>query len=91
MAEASKTLKLGDAEPTVGAPAAAAIATDTRLPVSRHFDSSAALRRLAKSPKSGRAPRPVGILKRILRDAPARRLFVATLLGALAGSYVVLV
>ena len=91
IAEASKTLKLGDAEPTVGAPAAAAIVTDTRLPVSRHFDSSAALRRLGKSPKSGRAPRPVGILKRILRDAPARRLFVAMLLGALAGSYVALI
>ena len=91
MAEASKTLKLGDAEPTVGAPAAAAIVTDTRLPVSRHFDSSAALRRLGKSPKSGRAPRPVGILRRIVRDAAARRLFVAVLLGALAGSYVALV
>jgi serine/threonine-protein kinase len=91
IAEGSKTLKLGDAEPTVGAPAAAAIVTDTRLPVSRHFDSSAALRRLGKSPKSGRAPRPVGILRRIVRDAPARRLFVAVLLGALAGSYVALV
>ena len=91
VAEGSKTLKLGDAEPTVGAPAAAAIVTDTRLPVSRHFDSSAALRRLGMSPKSGRAPRPVGILRRIVRDGPARRLFVAVLLGALAGSYVALI
>ena len=53
--------------------------------------ASAALRRLGKSPKSGRAPRPVGILRRIVRDAAARRLFVAVLLGALAGSYVALV
>jgi hypothetical protein len=90
--EGSKTVKLGvDGEPTVGAPAAAAIATDTRLPVSRHFDSSAALRRLGKSPASGRAARPVGILRRIISDAPARRLFVVTALAAAAGGYIALV
>ena len=38
--------------------AAAAIVTDTRLPVSRHFDSTAALRSAsARSPSTGRAPR----------------------------------
>jgi serine/threonine-protein kinase len=90
-ADASKTLKLGDAEPTVGAPAASAIVTDTRLPVSRHFDSSAALRRLGKSPNTGRAAHPVGILRRVLWDAAARRLFVISVLAAAAGSYIALV
>jgi serine/threonine-protein kinase len=87
----SKTVKLdADGEPTLGAPAAGNIVTDTRLPVSRHFDSTAALRRLAKS-RGGRAPKPVGILRRIVSDAPARRLFVVTALAAAAGSYIALV
>jgi eukaryotic-like serine/threonine-protein kinase len=85
--EGSKTQKLNaDGEPTIVGPPAAAIATDTRLPVSRHFDSAAALKRLARY--TGRAPRPVGILRRILRDAPARRLFVVTALAAAAGAFV---
>ena len=87
--EASKTQKLGaDGEPTIVGPAAAAIATDTRLPVSRHFDSTAALKRLGKSARFGRAPRPVGLLRRIASDASARRLFVVTVLAAAAGSFV---
>jgi eukaryotic-like serine/threonine-protein kinase len=91
-AEGSRTQKLpADGEPTVGAPPAAAIAMDTRLPVSRHFDCSAALRRVSKAQASGHAPRPVGIVRRILSDAPARRAFVFVLLGALAGSYIALV
>jgi serine/threonine-protein kinase len=90
--EASRTQKLPvDGEPTVGAPPAAAIAMDTRLPVSHHFDCTAALRRLSKAQQSGHPPRPVGILRRIITDAPARRIFVFTLLGALAGSYIALV
>ena len=90
--EGSKTQKLNaDGEPTVVGPAAAAIVTDTRLPVSRRFDSSAALKRLGRSPRTGRAPRPVGLIRRILRDAPARRLFVVTLIAAAAGSFVALV
>ena len=90
--ESTSTQKLpADGEPTVGAPPAAAIAMDTRLPVSRHFDCTAALRRLSQAQKMGHAPRPVGILRRIAADAPARRLFVFALLGALAGSYIALV
>ena len=90
--EGSKTLKLDPgAEPTVAAPAASAIVTDTRLPVSRHFDSSAALRRLGRSARTGRAARPVGMLRRIISDAPARRLFFVTLLAAAAGSAIALV
>ena len=90
--EGSRTLKLDPgAEPTVAAPAASAIVTDTRLPVSRHFDSSAALRRLGRSARTGRAARPVGVLRRIISDAPARRLFIVTLLAAAVGSTIALV
>jgi len=90
--EGSKTLKLDPgAEPTVAAPAASAIVTDTRLPVSRHFDSSAALRRLGRSARTGRAARPVGVLRRIISDAPARRLFFVALLAAAVGSTIALI
>jgi serine/threonine-protein kinase len=90
--EGSTTLKLADSgEPTTGAPPASAIATDTRLPVSRHFDSTVALRRLGKSQRAGRSPRPVGVLRRIVSDAPARRLFVLLALSAAAGGYIALV
>ncbi len=89
--DASKTLKLdADSEPTLAAPAASAIVPDTRLPVSRHFDAQAALRRIGKSARLGRAPRPVGILRRITSDSAARRLFVVTVLAAAAGGYVAL-
>jgi len=88
--ESTKTLKIGEAEPTVGAPAAATIAVDTRLPFSRHFDSSAALRRLAKSSHTGRMPRRVGLVRRIVNDPPARRLFVITVLAAAAGGFIAL-
>ena len=67
-----------------------AIVTDTRLPVSRHFDSSPALRRLAKSSRTGRAPRPPAFYRRIISDAPARRLLVVTLLAAAAGGCIAL-
>ena len=84
----SKTVKLDvDGEPTLTAPAAVMIAQDTRLPVSRHFDSTAALRRLGKA-KGGRAPRPVGLLRRLVVDAPARRLFLVTLIAAAAGGFI---
>ena len=91
-AQTTKTLKL---DPTEGnrslAPAAGAIAPDTRLPLSRQFDSSAALERLSGprvSARLARAPRPVGVIRRIWNDAGPRLLFGAALLGAAAGSYV---
>jgi eukaryotic-like serine/threonine-protein kinase len=87
----SKTLKLDAAgEPTLGAPAAGTIVPDTKLPVSRHFDSTAALRRLAKA-RGGRSPRPVGLLRRVLVDAPARRLFLATLIAAAVSGFIAVV
>jgi serine/threonine-protein kinase len=89
--EASKTVKLGDSEPTVGAPAAAAIVTDTRLPLSRHFDSSAAMRRISKSNRTGQPARPIGLLRRIVSDAPARRLFIVMAIAAAASGYIAFV
>ena len=84
----SKTVKLeGDGDPTLAAPAAGNILTDTRLPVSRHFDSGAALRRLAKA-RSGRAPKPVGLVRRVVVDAPARRLFLFAVCSAAIGGMI---
>jgi serine/threonine protein kinase len=90
----TRTVKIErSAEPLSDAPAARAIATDTRLPLARQFDSSAALERLASlSGRDGRrlarAPRPVGLVRRILSDGPVRRLFVALVIAAAAGSYI---
>jgi len=92
--EETKTVKLARAgdDPL---PAARAIAVDTRLPLSRQFDSSAALQRLAGLSQRGRerlsrAPRAVGFLRRLRSDPASRLLFVATLTAALAGGYIAL-
>jgi hypothetical protein len=81
------------AEPLSEAPAARAIATDTRLPLARPFDSSAALERLASPSRSdrqrlSRIPKSVGFLRRLTSDDPVRRLFVALVLAAAAGGYI---
>ncbi|OGA38399.1 MAG: hypothetical protein A3G28_03560 [Betaproteobacteria bacterium RIFCSPLOWO2_12_FULL_68_19] len=90
----TRTVKIErSAEPLSDAPAARAIATDTRLPLARQFDSSAALDRLAAPSgrdrrRLARAPRPVGFVRRILADGPVRRLFVALVIAAAAGGYI---
>jgi serine/threonine-protein kinase len=90
----SKTAKL---EPTTDkaplAPAAVAIAPDTSLPVSHQFDCSAALQRLARPTKRdirvlGKAPRPVGLLRRIAADAGPRMLFFTLLAAGGVGAYI---
>ncbi len=75
------------------APAASAIARDTRLPLSRVFDSDAALERLAAPGKRERqrltaAPRRVGLLRRIWSDRLPRRLFAAALAVACVGALI---
>jgi eukaryotic-like serine/threonine-protein kinase len=92
--ERTQTLKLeAGAKEAPLAPSASQIVADTRLPLSRQFDSAAALERLEKPSRHDRkrlaqAPRPVGLLRRIWRDRLPRRLFavavVAGCLGALA-------
>jgi serine/threonine protein kinase len=71
-------------------PAARAIGSDTRLPLSRQFDSSAALGRLSAPTKRdrellARPPRPVGFLRRLRNDPGPRLLFIAALAAALVG------
>jgi serine/threonine-protein kinase len=90
--DTTKTIKL-DADAMKAAlpiPAAGAIGSDTRLPVSRRFDCSDAIGRLREPNRRDRAllarsPHPVGFLRGMARD-PGRRLLVvvvvaATLLG----------
>ena len=84
----TKTVRLdGDSEPTAGAPTAGSIGQDTRLPVARHFDSTVALRRLSKA-KGGHPPRSVSVFRRLLVDAPARRLFLVTVIAAGIGGFI---
>jgi serine/threonine protein kinase len=86
----TRTVKIErSGEPASDAPAARAIATDTRLPLARQFDSAAALERFASpSGRDRRQPRRVGILRRIVSDGPVRRLFVTLLIAAAAGGYI---
>ena len=93
--DTTRTVKLDAGDSVSTAPAARAIAVDTRLPLSRMFDSSAAVRRLADAARRerstlGHAPRPVGILRRLWKDRLPRRLFVVVVLAAAAGGYIAL-
>ena len=82
----TKTVKLDSTPEKIDAPAAHMIAVDTRLPVSRLFESASALRRLKDAPTQ--APRPVGILRRLYSDAPVRQLFVMSLFAVATGVFV---
>jgi eukaryotic-like serine/threonine-protein kinase len=75
------------------APPARAIAIDTRLPVSRLIDSTAALKRIknASADELTRLPRGVGLLRRVARDAVVRRFFVVACFAGFAGLYIALV
>jgi hypothetical protein len=88
----SRTVRL---EPSGGkaeeAPAARAIAVDTRLPLSHLFDNAPALKRIASSKDLARMPSSVGILRRACLDAAVRRLFLLTLFAGAAGAYVAFV
>jgi serine/threonine-protein kinase len=89
--DSTKTLKLegGRPEKAVEAPAARVIAVDTRLPLSRVFDSSPAVKRV-KDSSIGRLPRPVGIFRRLYADAAVRRLFVTLVAAGFAAAYLAL-
>ena len=92
--DTTRTVKLAAAADKASAsPAAVAIAPTTRLPLSRPFDSSAAVQRLAAPSRRdrarlARAPRPVGIVRRLWNDAAPRLLFSSVLVAAAAGSYI---
>jgi serine/threonine-protein kinase len=93
--DTTKTMKL-DAEAlktAPPAPTAAAIGSDTRLPVSIKFDCSDAIERLTDPTRSDRkrltrAPRPVGLLRRLLRH---RLLVAAVIAAALVGGAIAVV
>ena len=88
----TKTMKLESVGGwAVAAPAARAIVSDTRMPLSRQFDSSTAVERLASTAgrdraRLARAPRPVSLWRRLRRDPGPRLLFTAVLVAALLGS-----
>ena len=90
--EVTKTIKLEvETDKQRFAPAARAIGSDTRMPLSRQFDSAAALERLAAPgwrdrALFGRAPRPVGFIRRIRSDPGPRLMFAAVLAAAVAGA-----
>jgi len=90
-ADGTKTIKIATGDRTIQAPAARDIAADSALPFSRQFDPSLALDRVARSPRLGRAPRPVGLLRRLVFDPTARRFFIFALFGALLGGWIAFV
>jgi eukaryotic-like serine/threonine-protein kinase len=95
--DTTKTMKL-DAETVKAAfpaPAAAAIGTETRLPVSLKFDCSDALGRLTDPTRRDRkrltrAPRPVALLRRIWLEPGKLAFFAVILLAALVGGAIAL-
>lgn len=91
----TKTIKLDPAAAKAlqVAPAAGAIASDTLLPLSLRFDSSAAVQRLTSPRKRdqallARAPRPVGFWRRLFRDPRRRRLLAVVAAAALVGAFI---
>jgi serine/threonine-protein kinase len=82
--DSTKTVKI-EVDKPLEAPAARAIAIDTRLPLSRLFDTAPALKRLKDSSLT-HPPRPVGFLRRIVFDPPVRRLVIAALLAGAGGA-----
>jgi serine/threonine-protein kinase len=89
--DSTKTLKMESEKPEkrIEAPAARAIAIDTRLPLSTLFDPAPALKRL-KDGSFTHLPRPVGLLRRILFDGAVRRLFITVILAGTAGAWIAL-
>ncbi len=85
--DATRTVKLDPND--IKAPAARAIGFDTRLPLSRQFDSASGLQRMANPSRAlTRAPHPVGIFRRLLHDGPPRRLFAVALAAAITAAYI---
>jgi serine/threonine-protein kinase len=92
--DVTKTVKLDvETDKQRFAPAARAIGSDTRMPLSRQFDSAAALERLdapgwRDRAIFGRAPRPVGFIRRIRSDPGPRLMFAAMLAAAIVGAVI---
>ena len=73
------------------APAANAIARETKLPLSHVFSSDEALERVearAKRERFNVPPKRVGIFRRFLLDRLPRRLLVVAVVAAAVGSWI---
>jgi len=90
--EKTQTLKMAaGADKLPVAPAANAIARETRLPIARVFDSDAALERVEARAKRERftlPPRRVGLFRRLWRDRLPRRLLAAAVVAACLGALI---
>ena len=90
--EKTQTLKMAaGAEKLPVAPAANAIARETRLPLSFVFDSEAALERVEARAKRERftlPPRRVGMFRRLAQDRLPRRLAAAAAIAVLLGGWI---
>jgi eukaryotic-like serine/threonine-protein kinase len=90
--EKTQTLKMAaGADKLPVAPAANAIARETRLPICRVFSSEAALERVEVRAKGERftvPPKRVGLLRRLLQDRRPRRLLVVALVAAALGAWI---
>jgi eukaryotic-like serine/threonine-protein kinase len=94
-ASGTRTQKMEATDRTPLAPAARSIASDTGLPLSRQFDSFAAVQRLTTPGRRDRKqfvelPRPVSFLRRVRVDPGPRLLFLTSLVSAAAGAWVAL-
>jgi serine/threonine-protein kinase len=91
-AEKTQTLKIAaGADKLPVAPAANAIARETRLPLSRVFDCEAALARVEARAKRERftlPPKRVGVFRRLVQDRLPRRLFAAAAVALLVGGWI---
>jgi serine/threonine-protein kinase len=96
--DTTKTMKLDPEalKAVFPAPAAAAIGSDTRLPVSHRFDCAEAVARITDPTSRDRklltrAPHPVGLLRRIWREPGRRAMAVLIVVGALVGGAIAIV
>jgi len=93
--DTTKTMKMESAGGrAVVAPAARAIVSDTRMPLSRQFDSSVAVQRLVAPLRKDRArlahmPASVSLWRRLRSDPGPRLLLIAALAAGLLGSCVI--
>ncbi len=90
--EKTQTLKIqAGAEKLPVAPAANAIARETRLPLSQVFHSDGALERVAARAKRERftvPPKPVGLFRRLAQDRLPRRLLGAAVVATVVGGWI---